>query len=211
MNICKDILRKLINDHLDPKTALNCLLVCKKFNECVNKEKIVRKYLKMLCLKGNKNLIEEIRKHTCQKCNFFHGELITDERSIFWRKHMQKHLKQEKAGKEIVINKGDLPCPYCCLPFLGERAYGHLRTCHMKIVECSAHKMQCRWVECLCQKRAGFLKEMKDHSCDILCKLCNKTLKYKINDCFWRLIEQHIKTDCTTNLSMKELMNESTF
>ena len=157
----------------------------------------------MLNFEENKGLIEEIRKHTCQKCNFFH---IPHANSRFWRKHMQKHLKQEKAGKEVLINKGDLPCPYCDLPYLGEHAYGHLKTCRMKIVECSAHKMHCRWVECLCQKRIGFLKEMKDHTCDILCKLCNKIIKYKIHN-FWEVVEKHIETDCTTNMTVKQLMN----
>ena len=195
--VCKDILRLLINEKCDGKTALNCLLVCKRFNECVDKKIVIKKCLREKIYEENKDYIEMVNKNICQKCN-----LILDDAKKM-KQHLQKHAQQEKAGKKIQINKIPETCTYCQVPYIGSTSE-HVRYCKMRIETCrTANEMFIYpFMESLCTKPEGYLEEMKNHTCNIRCRECKEEFKYITNcDTNYNSVSEHLKT-CVKRMDM---------
>ena len=119
---CKDILRLLINEKCNGKTALNCLLVCKKFNECTDKKIVIGKCLREKIYEENKDYIERIKENMCKKCNL----ILDDPKKM--KQHLHKHAQKEKMGKKNQINKVLKSCIYCTVPYIGSNSQ-HVRYC----------------------------------------------------------------------------------
>ena len=195
--ICKDILRLLINEKCSGKTALNCLLVCKKFNQCGDKKIVLKKCLKEIIYEENKDHIERINDNMCKKCN-----LILDD-SKKMKQHLHKHAQQEKAGKKIQINRVPETCTYCNVPYIGSNSQ-HVRYCKMRIETCrTAREMFIYpFIESLCTKPEGYLAEMKNHTCNIRCRECKEEFEYVTNcDTNHNSVSEHLKT-CVKRMDM---------
>lgn len=204
----RDILRKLINECCDAKTAFNCLFVCKKFNECVNKNIVIRNYLKFLMYERNISFIKACEKCTCPKCHFYYVQETEEQRNSFWKKHMQKHYLTEKLGHVIHVNKKSTNCPHCELPYLGQFSE-HLNSCLLKITECCASSRKCDFVRSLCKKVKGYKNEMRQHKCYIFCKLCKELITYHIDDDYWKILSHHIRNSCKIDKATKDKLHQT--
>ena len=170
----KDLIKKLINEYLDGRTAFSCLTVNKRIAECVNKKIVMEKYLKYISYKKNKEYVEMIRDAMCTKCN----QIFLDKRKNpnNLKKHMEKHLLQEKAKKKIQIHKIPESCTYCDVPYIGD-IVEHVRYCSLRKVDCKSHieASMYSFIESLCNKHEHYINE--PHSCQIKCRECEKIFK----------------------------------
>ncbi len=171
----KDLIKKLINEYLDGKSAFSCLTVSKRFAECANKKIVMEKYLKYLSYQEHEKYVEMIRDAMCVICN----QIFLDKRKNpnNLKKHMEKHLIQEKSNKKIQIHKIPESCPYCDVPYIGDIPE-HLRTCILRKIKCNSH--QRIWitpfVKSLCTVGETYVKQY--HTCSMQCLECDEIFTF---------------------------------
>ena len=197
MDLCKDILRLLINEKCSGKAALNCLLVCKKFNDCVNKKIVIKKYLQQKIYEENKDYIEMVNNNRCRKCNL----ILDDPRKL--KGHIQKHETQEKRGQNFQVYKIKIPCPYCEVPYIGSNKH-HVKHCNMKIEICTTSSISdiYPFIESMCNKPEGYIPEMRNHTCNIRCRECKEEFQYIVDDNRdYNSISEHLRS-CVKRMDM---------
>ena len=195
--ICKDILRLLINEKCNGNTGMNCLLVCKRFNECVDRKVVIKKYLRQKIYEEHKDYIEMVNTNRCNKCNL----ILDDVKKL--KGHMQKHEKLEKKGQKFQIYKLKKSCPYCEVPYIGSDKR-HVKHCIMRIETCTTASISdiYPFIESLCNKPEGYIPEMRNHSCNIRCRECKEEFQYIVDDNRnYNSITEHLKT-CVKRMDM---------
>lgn len=173
LNLGKDLLGKLINQHLDPEAALNCLFVCKTFNKYLDREKAIKNYLIYLNWLDHKDFIEN--NIICKEC------CMLVEKSKY-ALHLVKHKKAKEGGKKTFIYTLPTSCQYCHLPFVGDNI-SHRLTCRLKKFKCQEDVFfsQYPFIEVLCKKEfyiGEYPQHCKEgHVCK--CKICNEVFLFK--------------------------------
>ena len=195
--ICKDILRLLINEKCNGNTGMNCLLVCKRFNECVDRKVVIKKYLRQKIYEEHKDYIEMVNTNRCNKCNL----ILDDVRKL--KGHMQKHEKLEKKGQKFQIYKLKKSCPYCEVPYIGSDKR-HVKHCIMRMELCPAVNISdiYPFIESICYKPEGYAIEMQNHTCNVRCQNCQEEFPY----ISYSSIIQHLQT-CPKAIDVQKSIN----
>ena len=167
LNFPKDILVLLIKEYFDGQSAFNCFAVCKLLHKYATQERkiVIKKYLVYLTYENYREYIEDVHRRMCSKCN----QILKTKNAL--KAHMQKHEKN--PNKKYQMHKLPRSCPHCNLPFLNDH-YNHPNKCKLRRVHCLTYDNASyyKWLTSLCTKPEGYIGEMKNHTCEVICNEC---------------------------------------
>jgi hypothetical protein len=172
-NFPKDILWLLMVKYFDPRDAVRCLSVCKRFYQCVDNDFVRRRVIKAHVAKewaGNYSLT------TCELCNCV---LKKENMSTHLKKHEQYNHDTHRYRVEPPRKK---QCELCDLPFppkghIGPNVSG---VCPLEVVECNQPKL-IYGIKNMC-RFTGYRYQVQRHVCDYYCTICHDLFRGRFID-----------------------------
>lgn len=175
-----DLIKLFMHKYLHPYTAVQCLMVCRRFRNLSDRWIVIRRYLIQKNYDKNVKHFKNLVK--CDKCS-----LVTYKKN--YNKHLRKHKIREVQGKlDHFSKKEHKPICEICGSLYPEK-YNHKCRYDFEICHCSNSTIPAmyEWVISLCTLNKSFYPDMKNHTCKLQCSVCKSVLenvKYEDSNSF---------------------------
>ncbi len=194
----KDILWLLMSRYFSPCDAVRCLMVCKRFGQCIDGDAVRRRAIRTLSFSEHAPLFRHPMT-TCELCNCILAEANVST-------HMMKHEYAKDDPLRFRVQPKKLKqCELCEWPFPDKSHSGVRGWCPLEITTCDSQHHIPNFVTKLCHF-VGYRYQVRRHQlqgCEYRCTMCTEMFTGSIYD---HVSRHTVSSQTTLTLSLKFIL-----